>query len=602
MKPILIIIFALFCLLPLQAQNTVRKDSLMNRELMLEKEYNPTIRDAVKLSQLPELREPQAPKSQVEFSNYTVPYDVQMKLVQLNPQAWLTNMNYSKYKGYLTAGISSLIDIDGDAGYQLLNTNKDRLNIFFSHRSSGCDITYLQDVSDLGETGKQKFKINDNWGGLNFMHDFDGVKFLADAKYTYSAFNYYGLSIPLNIRPSTGYYPNNNFDKNTNQVNNIFEARLGVLSDKPHGLDYKINAGFTTFGQKYGRTIAESGSKENRILIDGDIHQKINSTTDLGISGFIKIYSYSNEIFKSLNDTTTNYWVYSLNPYLYWEGESVNLLLGARMDVEVGGRQKVIVSPAIRFNYSFDNQFMFYINAEGGRKDNSQYGMFYENRYADPLIRIVDSRSPLNATVGIKFTPLSTMSVGIFGGYKITKDEHFFYSNYGAKYFGTIWSSSSIPMLSGNWITPAYQDANTIKLGTNFKYAFQKTFELTARGTYYHWNINTEYFNEIIPLKAWNKPGFDMNLNAAYHFDMLPLRFDLSYYGAYGRKALSFKNGYDNVNMKNINDLSIKGTYSFTPNFSVYGSLRNMLPPKYDIWWGYPAQPFSIMGGLSVLF
>ena len=600
MKPVFLIILALCCLLPLRAQNTVRKDSLLNRELMLEKEYNPTIRDAVKLGQFPELREPQAPKSAVEFSNYTTPYEIQSKPFPLSPHAYLTQLNYSKYRGYLTGGISSLVDIDGDLGYQILNSDKDRLNIFFSHRSSGCNVSYLQDVSDLQEDGKQRFKINDNWGGFNYLHDFGKVKFLADAKYTYSAFNYYGLSIPYNIMYiMPGPMPNNNFDKNTNQVNNMFEAHIGLSSEIANELNYKVNAGFTNFRQKYGNTDYEDGGKETRFLIDGDVHQMINSTMGLGLSGFIKTYSYSDP-FGFINDSTANYWTYSLNPYIYWEGDNMNLLLGVKLVGEVAGRKKIVASPAIRFNYYPSNRFMFYLLADGGRYDNSQYNMYYENRYVDPLIRVMDSRSPLDATAGIKFTPLSTLSVGIFGGYKIAKDEHFFYSNIGSKnHF-----NETAPMLAGNWITPVYEDANTFKLGADFKYAYQNIFEMGLKGTYYQCAILSGKYPENATLhNAWNKPDFEVNLNAAYTVPVIPLRFDLSYLGAYGRIAP--RNSIDLseiVSMNDIHDLSVKGTYSITPNFSVYASLNNLLFSKYDFWWGYPAQGFNIVGGLSVLF
>ena len=597
MKPAFFTILVLFCFASLRAQNTVRTDSLMNRELMLEKEYNPTIRDAVKLNQLPELNEPQAPKSQVEFSNYATPFDVQQNISLLSPQAYLTNRNSSKYKGYLTGGISSLLDFNGDIGYQILNSDKDRLNIFFSHRSSNCNVSYLQDK--LLENDTRKFKINDNWGGLNYRHDFNGIKFLADAKYTNSAFNYYGLSIPhiiMYIMP--GPQPNNNFDKNTNQVNNMLEAHVGLATDKANGVNYKINAGYTNFGQKYGNEIDEDGSKESRILIDGDIHQLFNSTMGIGVSGGIKTYSYGNKEFKLTNDSMTNYWTYSLNPYYYLEDGGLSLLLGGKIDVEVGGRGKIIFSPTVRFNYSPSNQFMFYLLAGGGIKDNSQYNLYYENRYVDPLVRVMDSRSPLDATAGVKFTPLSTLSVGIFGGYKITKDEHFYSSNVGSKNY---WDES-IPLLAGNWITPVYEDANTIKLGADFKYAYQNIFELGLKGTYYDWTIPTtnDPFDTNLH-KAWNKPDFEMNVNAAYNLRMLPLRLDLSYLGAYGRKS-THSYFYEALNMNDIHDLSLKGTYSFAPNFSVYLSLNNLLFSNYDFWWGYPAQGFNIMAGLSVLF
>lgn len=592
MKSVLLIILALCCIWPLKAQNTQRKDSIMNRELLLEKEYNPTIRDAVKMTQLPGLREPQAPQSKVEFANYTTPYQSRSKLIPLKPQAYLSNLHYSKYRGYLTVGVSSLLDIDGDAGYQILNSDQDRMNIFLSHRSSGCDVSYLQGI------GKQRFKINDNWGGLNFAHDFGGINLFADAKYTYSAFNYYGLSLIPGVEyfalPTTDY----SFDKDKNQVDQLFEAHVGVSSEKANKLTYNLNIGYTMFQQKYGNSIYESGSAENRILINGDVHRMVNAIMGIGLSGSIKTYSYSS-MFHIFNDSTTNYWTYSLKPYLYFEGDIINLKLGVKLDAEMGGRAKVLVSPYLNFNYFPNNQLLLYLLADGGRTDNSQYNMYYENRYVDPLIRVMDSRSPLDATLGIKYLPLATLSIGVFGGYKITKDEHFFYSNYGAKDY---WNDGT-PMLSGNWITPTYDDANTFKLGADVKYTYQDIFELGVKGTYYYWDLpmdNNPY--DLSLHKAWNKPDFEANVNAAYRIPEIPLRFDLTYLGAFGRIAPNPGATYYDVKMNDIHDLSVKGTYMITPYFSLYAALNNLLFSKYDLWWGYPAQDFNIMGGLSILF
>jgi hypothetical protein len=123
------------------------------------------------------------------------------------------------------------------------------------------------------------------------------------------------------------------------------------------------------------------------------------------------------------------------------------------------------------------------------------------------------------------------------------------------------------------------------------------------KGTYYQWTIIEKDPLDPFLNKAWNKPDFEMNLNAAYRLPMLPLRFDLSYLGAYGRKAPGGGvNLSEIVNMNDIHDLSLKGTYSITPNFSAFVSLNNLLFSKYDFWWGYPTQGFNIMGGLSVLF
>jgi hypothetical protein len=586
MKHLYVVLLLVCFSFPARAQQTVKKDSVLSREMTLEKEYNPTIRDAFKLNQLPELREPQTSKSQVAFSNYATPYEVQSGLNYLPHRTYLTDLNYSKNRGYLTAGVSSLLDIDGDLGYQILHSGKDQLGIFASHRSSNCEITSLQ-VDE-----EQKFKINDNWGGLNYLHHFGKVKLNLDAKYTYSAFNYSGLTISnlgQILFSSTGPIPpifaiNDYLD----QTNNFFEAHAGVASEETTKTKYAVNAVYTNFRQKSGLLVDEQGKKENRILLDWDFHQKTNDSMGAGFAGFFKNYTYGEvPVMEPLD--CPDYSVLSLNPYFYLEGDNLNLFLGGKVDVEFGGRKKVVGAPTIRFNYYPTDKFMFYLTADGGRKDNSNYNTFYENRYVDPVYRIWDSRTPFDGTTGIRFIPVSNVSVDIFGGYKITMDEHFFLPSF----------RSGVTAYM-----PEYNDANTLKAGANFKYTFQDIFEFDLKGVFYHWEITTKAENDASTdyLQAWHKPNFTTDLNAAYRLSAIPLKFNLAYRGEFGRKMNYTFSPRQIQNMRDIHDLSAKATYSITKNFSAYAAVHNLLFQKYEIWYGYPAQNFNIMAGVNVLF
>jgi hypothetical protein len=384
-----------------------------------------------------------------------------------------------------------------------------------------------------------------------------------------------------------------------NQANNLFEVHAGISSDQENKVNYKFNAGYTLYKQKYGNTTAETGKKENRILADGDIHKDFNSTMGIGLAGAFKNYAYSSlpelSVLDYENLGNLNYSVLSLNPYYYLEGDNMNLLLGGKIDVEFGGREDVVVAPTVKFNYYPSDQFLFYLITDGGRKDNSNYNSFYENRYIHPWLRLWDSRTPLDGTAGIKFLPLRNLSVDVFGGYKITMDEHFF-----APMMGTVSSGKN---LYGTALSAYFEDANTIKAGANVKYAFQDIFEIDLKGVYYKWDITTKEENPASYnyRQAWNKPNLVADLNTAYRISSIPLRFNLLYHGEFGRKTMSPIYGIDSK-MKDINDLSLKATYSFTKFFSAYLSANNLLFQKYDIWYGYPAQNFNIMAGINVLF
>jgi hypothetical protein len=604
MKKIYIFLLMGVCSLSLQAQQNDRKDTVsLSREMTLEREYNPTIKDAVKMNQLPELREPQAPKSKVEYSNYAVPFGFKPELTVLKPQTWFSDLHTSKYKGYLTAGVSTLADINADAGYQILNTTDNLLNLYFSHRSSNSRVSSLQ----VDTT--QKFKINDNWGGLNFSHDFGKVRLNTDVKYTLSMFNYSELTISNweDIRLSSARSPQN-IDfvtlSHPSQTDNLFEAHVGLSSDKPNTLNYNVNAKYTFFKHKYGINTTMPGVKENRVIIDWDFHNNINSTSGFGLGGYLKHYAYTSSIdFKTINDGLISYSAFSINPYYYLEGDNLNLLLGVKADFEIGGRKKNIVAPTIRFNYYFGDRVQFYLITDGGRKDNSNYEMFYENRYIYPLAKIWDARSPFDGTVGLKFLPLSELSLDIFAGYEIIRDEHYFIPR-----FGSPTNNPTSRNLSNLFLYPDFGDEEIAKLGARISCYLSGNFEFDLKGTYYHRNAETivtsydggKMFTTKVPSEPWHKPQFEALLNTAYRLPALPLRLNLSYRGLYGRKTTA--PFISNTGMKDIHDLSAKATYTFSPAFSAYLSVNNLLFQKYDIWYGHPAQNFNIIGGISFLF
>jgi hypothetical protein len=489
----------------------------------------------------------------------------------------------SNKRGYVNLGISTLLDVDGDAGYQIVNTAEDRFSIFGSHRSSNSNVTYLQDEwKDV----KQKMKINDNLLGADYTHAFDKARLNVDAQYTYSGFNYYG----------TG---ERNLDiKDKDQVNNLFRSHLGISSVNNDEIDYQINLIHTLFKQQYGDFETFKGRTENRIVADIDLHANFNATSGIGIGGSIKNYAYQVPLYQITTDdfkklrANYNYTALSVNPYFTFEGDNWDARLGATANAQVGGIKKFIAAPDIRFNWHPAEPVLVYLSATGGIKDNSNYNLYYENRYVDPTYRIYDSKSPFDGTAGVRFSPVANLNIGLFTGYKWVNDEHFY--------------------LNGNTgsakITPQYLDAQTLKLGGTLKYAFSDLFDLSLQGTYYHWNIQglSDDITLLLSgfngkLTAWNKPVFAGDLQMGFKIPDIPFRMDLAYHIETGRKTLK-DSSWNEGKMKDIHDMNCTGAYTLNETVSVFVKANNLLFQKYDLWQGYPAQNFNIMMGISLKF
>jgi predicted porin len=193
---------------------------------------------------------------------------------------------------------------------------------------------------------------------------------------------------------------------------------------------------------------------------------------------------------------------------------------------------------------------------------------------------------------------ISNLSLEAFTGYKITKKEHFFLpvSNF---------YHINNTLIADQWLYPGYEDTQTFKLGGNIHYFFSDIVDVRLNATYYKWFILKE--KDYYEFTAWHKPDFETDLTIG--LQLIPrLRFDLLYHLETGRKVdvteryNAIYTLVDSVKMKNIHDLSFKGTYSINKTISTYVTINNLLFQKYDLWYGYPNENFNIMVGISVKF
>ncbi len=609
----LVIISVICCFVPLQAQNTTaKKDSTLTRELTLEKEYNPSIRDASKINTLPELKEPDAPKAKVEYARFSIPYEIKPQLNPLQAGAYFTEMAHSKKRGYLSLGIGSFNNIDGDAGYQILHSDIDQLNIFASHRSSNGSVEYLQNEE------KQKMKINDNLIGLTFDHLFGNTKFFSGLFYTYSAFNYYGYTLP-SISPYSTLPVLPEIDKSINQTDQIFDVNLGLTSNNEETFNYLFKVNYSHFNQKYRLSEKQTGPQENALQLNLNLSRNWDAEKILGLDAFYKGSFYTLDK-GGVNDYWLNFKSYSdigLNPYFFYDGGNWNARLGVLVDVLFNHNKDINVAPDIELNFRPTEKVQLYLLAKGGVSNNNLKNSYYENRYILPSTRVLDSYSSFDATFGVK-SSIDNFWFDLFAGYKTVKDEHF-----DIQYF----SASDVeageqPLIGGNFSFPVALDGSVFKIGGNLKYQFTDAFELGLKAVYYAWTLddmmrmdfNSGEYDTFSP-KAYGRPDFTADLNLGYKFSRLPLRLDLTYSLETGRDysyltsylystVTGYRSWYSEVEgqMKNVNALHVKAQYAINDTFSAFLGLNNLLFQKYDLWYGYPAQKFNAILGVNIKF
>ncbi len=560
----------------------------LNREMTLEREYDPTVQDANKVNTLPAVKEPEIRKIPIDYSTLTIPADPAKEFVLLPSGNILTDMEYNKRRGYLHFGIGTYMNINGDLGYHILRTEKDQLGIYFSHRSTNGDVDYIQTDEEV------KAKINDNVGGLNFSHVFDKAIFRLGGKYGYSAFNYYGL--PMTPPQFSSLIP---ADTETNQGAQTIHVFTGLRSKEDAMIGYLLDVDYTNFSYKYGLSKQTEGTTEHTVALKGGLSAATSWGHRIGLDAGFKVLNYDlpPETIRpdSLGSYSASFDSHSeilLSPYYLMEGGNWRVKLGATVGYITGDDDQFMAAPNISADMAVADKTVLYLAAKGDIRSNSMVDLSQINRYNNPTMGVQPSRNWLDVVAGVKSGVAPGFWFDVFGGYKIVNDDFFFVPNqlHGENDFGNY----------GNHLD--HIDTKLLFFGMEVKYMYQQFMDFHLKGVFNDWKAN--YGDQWgvkgdEELTAYGRPKTE--ITAGFTVKPMPrLSVSADYYLATGRYTQLY-NAME-AKFKNINELNATAAYTLNDTFGAYVKLNNLLFQDYEWYYGYPMQGFSAMVGVNVNF
>ena len=121
--------FLIISVFPFFLSAQVRSDSL-RREVTIEKDFTPIVRDASKINTLPEVEAPTVTKQSIRYSDWTVPAPLEPRAVLLAPGGFGEKPEENQSRGYVDFGIGNYLNMVGNAGYRILQNDKDKLGVF----------------------------------------------------------------------------------------------------------------------------------------------------------------------------------------------------------------------------------------------------------------------------------------------------------------------------------------------------------------------------------------------------------------------------------------------------------------------------------------
>ena len=151
-----------------------QESDTLQREVTITKEFTPTVRDAEKINTLPSIATP-------TFNTRSVNYCYDATSTAVPTTATNVNIPYlpkyetgaKRHRGYLDLGLGTYLSMFANAGYHILDTPHDQLNIKAQFSSLNWDIPVNSHSSMVSDDDVTHQTFYDARAGLRYTHTFD---------------------------------------------------------------------------------------------------------------------------------------------------------------------------------------------------------------------------------------------------------------------------------------------------------------------------------------------------------------------------------------------------------------------------------------------
>ena len=581
-----VLLFFMSGFFALSAQQT---DSVVTRNITIEREYQPVIQDAGKINSLPYFVEPKVVKINPEYTtNFSKPLDIAQNIHYL-ASAELAQPQRKSQEGFARIGIGTGFNSMADFMFPLVKKPDMKLDLILNHYGL---------FNDKAHSATQ--------AALNFDKKFNNsLNFYAGISGRHEYFKYYGNNFNRNdsivdfsdlLNDLDAYLPTNGVRGATNltslaalpKTNNLWRLNLNTgiyTSPTTDDLRYGIHLDYNLFNAKNGIT-------EQLIKLNANLNAELNDDR-IGID-----FASNNQFYTTANSelegALKNYFVLSINPYYSFERETFDLRVGVKSSFSFAYGRKISPSPDVHFELRAIPQYLaVYAGATGGYQINSLNKIYLENHFLNPDALVDDTYTPINFYAGVKIKPTTGLLLDAYLDYKVVDNEYFFVNKEYISIQELI--SSLYPTNYDRYYTnrfaTIYSKANRLRVGGRASYNYQNKFNAHLELAYNHWNV--EDFSH-----AWNKPAFEMNFNTNFHITPKLNAYVNMYLGG---KPYA-KVGDMAVEMKPKIDIGLGASYAVTDWMSAFLRINNLINSKYEQWHGYEAQGFNIMVGAAFNF
>jgi len=564
----------------------------LDRNVTVEREFQPVIQDAGKITRLPEVLNINISKERVEYSDFqqTLPFDKGFK--PLSAAEIIHKRREVSHDAIVRLGGGNYWNSLAGISLPIVKDKNTRLDVMLDHRG-----TFGHKLHSLsrGEVNFNRFLTRyDLYAGMGLSHEY---------------FNYYGSNFlpggdTLNIGQFASLlampdptYREQRLVKITRTPQDVklsslwrdapltdmlwrYNAHIGIRSlpgVKEHQYAGEIN---------YQLFSSQNGLQENILTVEYGFDRELAGNR-------FGMHMEMNNLFYRQNDLPAiNFWdfyaVFSMNPYYLIERDEWYVRAGFKTTFSFIYGRPFNPSPDITAELKILPDLLSVYGGLTGDFTLSTLNRIYsENRYIFPDLRVKDTYIPVNIFMGFKLKVIPGLLVDAFLDYRTIQDQYFFVN----KEYNSVEVTGLGSTFFTNRFNVAYSDATLFRLGVRANYNYRNTLNIQAKMAFNGWNVETEHY-------AWLKPGFEADLSADWK-----LNRNLSFSSTlFVQGATYAKLGDTAYRMKPATDMNIAAAYSFGRAFSVFARLNNVFNSRYEHFYGYQVQGINMMLGGALSF
>lgn len=556
-KSLVLILF--FCSISL-----VRSQTNMNDiNFQAESTFSPTIKDAVKFTELPEIRDTVLRIKNANYAIASKPLFPKYEVMPINAAKMQNEPLTKLYHSLIKVGYGPIYNMP--YGEVWANSTRSRDMAYGVHYKHFSSMSQLQDVGYSGFSdneaelfGKKFYKKHTLNGEFNYkrnvMHyyGFDTINKITDKDFTKQRFQLFEPKITLQ-----SHYTD------SSKINHLIQLSYYNLTDL-----YYAN--------------------ENNVKLKTDLSTYINKES-FHVNVLADYYNH-----KQPTDTTSNF-IFSLNPYFEANGKKWHADLGLTASADVANDTKFYFYPQINAHFNvYENIIIPYAGVSGGLQKNSYRSLTNENPFLRPDAQLKNTHNKFNLFAGLRGNLSSSTSYDAAVKWGMFDNMHFFIVDY----------DSDLNRLD-NKFKVVYVNASLLTVSGSVKYQYKEKIHFIAKGNYYGYSLNpTDSLSIATYTKPFHKPNYDLTLSALYNLkSKIIIKADIFAIGSQWALTKDVETGnsitYKPLLLKGLVDCNLGAEYRYSKMLSFFVNFNNIANMRYMRWEKYPTQRFNMMLGLT---